>query len=56
MKLFGAIINIHQKEIIQQEILKEIISVKSLLIRNDQILQLAHRYLPYHIGVFARSL
>ena len=55
MKLLCPVVYIHQKQIIQQQILKEIIPVKPLLIRNDKVLQLTYRNLSYHIDIFAGS-
>ena len=40
---------VFQQHIIQQKVLEEIIAVKTFLISDYQLLQLAHRYFPYKI-------
>ena len=40
MKLLGAVVNIDQQKIVQQQILEEITAVKLLLVSDDQILDL----------------
>ena len=52
MKLLRPVINIYQKQVVKQQILEEIIPVKSLFVCNNKILQLTHCYLAYHIDIF----
>ena len=55
MELLGPVIDIHQKQVVQQQILYKIISVKPLLVGCNQALKLAYRHLPHHIYVLSRS-
>ena len=58
MQLLGTIINIYQKQIVQDQILEEIIAVKPLLIGCDQILDIGYRNLSDHIfltGITAKK-
>ena len=56
MELLGSVIYIDKKEIVKQEILDEIILVKSLLVRNKKILYLECGNLAYHIHIVAAAL
>ena len=56
MKLLRAVIYIDKQQIVQQQVLKEIILVKMLLVRDHQILDLAHRYFSDHISIRACPL
>ena len=56
MKLFRLIMDVHQKQIIQQKVLQEIILVIALLIGNRQIADLADCNLSYHIGIVLVAL
>ena len=46
MKLLRSVVNIHQKKIIKKKILDKAVFVKTLLVRNDQILDLEAASLP----------
>ena len=56
MELLGSVIYIDKKEVVKQEILDEIILVKSLLVRNKKILYLECGNLAYHIHIVAAAL
>ena len=51
MKLLRSVVNIHQKKIIKKKILDKAVFVKTLLVRNDQILDLEGCKLAYHISI-----
>ena len=58
MQLLGTIINIYQKQIVQNQILEEVITVKPLLIGCDQILDIGYRNFSDHIfltGIAAKQ-
>ncbi len=56
MEFLCAIVDIHQQQIIKQQILEKIIFVKVLLVGDHQILNLAHCHLANHIGIRASTL
>ena len=56
VQLLGPVVDIHQQQIVQQQILHEIILVEPLPVRNDQILQLADRNSPDHVDILPGSL
>ena len=56
MKLLRSVVNIHQKKIIKKKILDKAVFVKTLLIRNDQILDLEGCKLAYHISILIISV
>ena len=43
MKLLRPIVNIYQKQIVQNQVLEKVVPVKALLVCNDQVLDLAYR-------------
>ena len=51
MKLFRTVVNIHQKQVVQQKILDEIILVKPLLICYQKILDLETGNFTHHIDI-----
>ena len=51
MKLLCPVIDIYQKQVVQNQILEEIVPVKPFLISNDQILNLADCNLADHICI-----
>ena len=51
MQFFGTIVNIYQKQVIQQQVLDKIIFIKSFLICNQQILNLETCDLSNHINI-----
>ena len=55
MKLLGTIVNIHQKKVVQNQILEEIISVKPFFIGNNQMLNLADCNFTNHVGIITDS-
>ena len=55
MQLLGLTIDIHQQQVIQQQVLDEVITVEPLLVSHDQVLQLTDRHLAYHIGIVAAA-
>ena len=56
MKLLRSVVNIHQKKIIKKKILDKAVFVKTLLVRNDQILDLEGCKLAYHISILIISV
>ena len=56
MQLLRAAVNIHQQQIIQQQILDEIVLIKSLLIGHQQILDLECSQLTNHIHIITAAL
>ena len=54
MKLFGTAVDIHQQQIVKQEIFDEIVLVKALLVGHHQILQLECRHLSHHVCILTR--
>ena len=55
MQLFGAAVDIHKKQIIQQKVFDKIILIKPLFISDHQALKLKSRHLAHHIGIFPRT-
>ena len=51
MQLLGTAVDIHQQQIIQQQILDEIVLIKSLLIGHQQILDLKRNHFADHIDI-----
>ena len=51
MKLFGTAVDIHQEQVVQQEIFYKIILVKALLVSHQQILDLESSHLAHHIDI-----
>ena len=56
MKFLRSVVNIHQKKIIKKKILDKAVLVKTLLICNDQALDLESGKLSYHISIFIFSV
>ena len=55
MQLLGTAVNIHQQQIIQQQILDEIVLIKSLLIGHQQILDLKRNHFADHIDILTST-
>ena len=51
MQFFGTIVNIYQKQVIQQQVLDKIVFIKSFLICNQQILNLETCDLSNHVNI-----
>ena len=56
MELLRTIVNVHQKKIIQKEVLDKVILVESLLVCHQQILDLESGHLADHIDVIGLAL
>ena len=56
MQLLRTVVDIHEQQIIKQQILEKIIFVKVFLVSDYQILYLAHCHLANHIGICASTL
>ena len=56
MKLLGAVVDIHQKQVVQKQILNEVILIKTLLISNQKTLNLEGGKFANHIYVVTASL
>ena len=56
VELLGPVVDIHQKQVVQQEVLEEVVPVEPFLVGDDKVLQLAHRNLPHHVHVLAGTL
>ena len=52
MKLLGTTVNIHQQQIVQQQVLNEVILIKSFFISYQQILDLESNHFADHIDIF----
>ena len=56
MKLFRTVVNVHQKQVVQQQVLDEIVLVKPLLVCYQKILNLESCQLSYHIHIVTAAL
>ena len=56
MELLRPVVNVHQKEVVQQEILDEIIPVEPLLVGDQEVLELEHRHLADHVDIVPLAL
>jgi hypothetical protein len=56
VQLLGAVVDIHQKQIVQQKILDEIVLVEPFLICGQKAGKLESRHLSHHIYIIAGPL
>ena len=56
MKLLRTVINIHEKKVIQKEILNKVIFVKTLFVSYKQVLDLKCSQFTYHVNIIAAAL
>ena len=56
MQLLGPVIDIHQKEVVQDQVLDEGVAVISVPVSDHQRADLAYRHLSHSMHVLARSL
>ena len=56
MQFLGAVVDIHQQQIVQQQILDKVVLIKPLFISHQQVLNLKRRQFSNHIYVVAAAL
>ncbi len=54
-KLFRAVVDIHQKKIVEKKVLDKVVFVQTLFVCNDKILNLTYGNLSDHICIVAAS-
>ena len=55
MKLFRAVIDVDEKQVVEQKIFDKIVLIKALIVGDQQVLHLKRSHLSDHVGVVAAS-
>ena len=56
VQLLGAVVDIHQQQVVQQQVLDEVVLVKTLLVGHQQVLYLERGQLAHHVDIVAGAL